>query len=164
MPSRTDCARGHEFVLIISGVTKLSPRVMNALSKAGCIDAIPTIRSGPVCMKFVRAAPSPSDAVLSATRDVLWAGIGVGVLRDANGDLVLQCPLSQTFEGQRDESMVIIRLSLLTARRCRRFVGKLPHRAQSAVLPGEVDAWGGRVGLSSPPPSFLKNKLIITIN
>lgn len=75
MTTNGECAREHEFVLVLSGVTEIGPRVMDGLFEAGCDDATPSLRFGRVYLTFTRMAPSLGEAILSAIGDVKKAGI-----------------------------------------------------------------------------------------
>lgn len=103
MATKRDCVREHEFVLVLSGVTELGPRVVDALFEAGCDDATPSLRYGRVYLSFAREAPSLKDAILSAIRDVGRARIGAGVLCVDDGDLVSQADIARRINRTRQQ-------------------------------------------------------------
>ncbi len=86
---------GHDFVLVLSGVADLDPRVMDALFEAGCDDATPSLRLGRVTLMFARVAASLKAAILSAIADVHRAGIGASVLSVDSRDLVSQADIAR---------------------------------------------------------------------
>ncbi len=95
MTARNDCECDHEFVLVLSGVDDLTPRVMDAFYEAGCDDATPSVRYGRVYLTFERAAPSPKAAILSAIRDVHRAAIGAQVIAVDKSNLVSQADIAR---------------------------------------------------------------------
>lgn len=103
MSTKKDCDREHEFVLVLSGVEDLSPRVVDALFEAGCDDATPSLRFGRVYLDFTREAPSLKDAILSAIRDVGRAQIGATVLCVDDGDLVSQAEIARRIKRTRQQ-------------------------------------------------------------
>ncbi|CAN5775734.1 hypothetical protein BH23PLA1_BH23PLA1_16630 [soil metagenome] len=98
-----DCAREHEFVLVLSGVSELGPRVMDALFEAGCDDATPSVRFGRVYLTFARVAPTLKEAILSAIRDVRRAGIGASVLYVDDCNLVTQADIARRIKRTRQQ-------------------------------------------------------------
>lgn len=72
---------GHEFTLILDGISELSPSIMDALFEAGCDDATISSQGGPVSMDFDRTGPSMTEAVVSAIQDIRKANIGADVVR-----------------------------------------------------------------------------------
>ena len=96
MEATTSCEREHDFALVLSGVSELSPEVMDALFEAGCDDATPSLRSGIVYLTFSRTAPTVKDAILSAIRNVREANIGASVVRVDPRDLVTEAEIGQT--------------------------------------------------------------------
>lgn len=93
--------REHEFGLVLSGISGLTPEIFDALFEAGCDDATPSIRSGRVFLKFARQAPSLKDAILSAIRDVRKANIGSHVMRVDETDLVTQADIARRIDRSR---------------------------------------------------------------
>src|SRR5437660_3339247 len=73
--SKTGKVRDHDFTLVLSGITELTPEVQDALFDAGCDDATPSMRCGRPFLTFTRAAPTLKDAILSAISDVKKANI-----------------------------------------------------------------------------------------
>lgn len=103
MARKKDCAREHEFVLVLSGVAELSPRVVDALFDAGCDDATASLRFGRVYLCFAREAPTLRDAVLSAIRDVGRARIGASVLLVDDCNLVSQADIARRINRTRQQ-------------------------------------------------------------
>lgn len=103
MTTRDECAREHEFVLVLSGVRDIGPRVMDALYEAGCDDATPSMRHGRVYLAFAREAPSLKDAIFSAIRDVKRAGIGADVLCVDACDLVSLADIARRIGRTRQQ-------------------------------------------------------------
>ena len=66
----------HEFTLVLDGIPRLTPEIMDALCEAGCDDATVSMHAGQVSMDFGRPALTTKDAVISAIRDVQKANIG----------------------------------------------------------------------------------------
>jgi len=93
--------REHEFALVLTGVSKLTPELTNALFEAGCDDATPSIRSGRMYLTFSRQAPSVKDAIFGAIRDVKKANIGLEVLRIDECDLVTQSDIARRIHRSR---------------------------------------------------------------
>jgi hypothetical protein len=93
--------REHDFTLVLTGVAELTPEREDALFEAGCDDATISIRSGRVYLTFSRHAPSLTDAILSAIRDVRNAGIGADVLRVDAVDLVTQSDIARRIDRTR---------------------------------------------------------------
>jgi hypothetical protein len=89
------CEQEHDFALILTGISKLSPDVENALFESGCDDATISVRSGRVFLTFSRNAPSLGKAILSAIRDVTNAEIGAQVLRVDDCNLVTQAEIAR---------------------------------------------------------------------
>jgi hypothetical protein len=78
---QTNCDHEYDFALIVAGVPEITDAVADALYNAGCDDATLSIQHGLLYVEFSRLAASIHDAVISAIRDVLRAGIGASVLR-----------------------------------------------------------------------------------
>jgi hypothetical protein len=93
----------HEFVLVLSGFAELNPSIMDALHAAGCDDATPSLRFGRVYLAFARRAATLRDAILSAIRDVLRAGIGADVLRVDDSNLVSQADIGRRIGRSRQQ-------------------------------------------------------------
>lgn len=89
------CECEHDFTLVLTGLTELTPQFEDALFNAGCDDATISIRSGRVFLTFSRSAGSLKDAILSAIRDVRKAGIGAAVLRVDACHLVTQADIAR---------------------------------------------------------------------
>jgi hypothetical protein len=103
MDTRDACVCGHEFVLVLAGVSELGDRIMNALFEAGCDDATPSIRHGRVYLTFEREAVSLGEAILSAIRDVMKAGIGASVLYVDDCNLVSQSDIARRIGRTRQQ-------------------------------------------------------------
>ena len=71
----------YEFTLILSGVSELTPEVLDALYEAGCDDALIGMRDGTAYAEFCREADSFQKAVLSAINNVETMGLST-VLAD----------------------------------------------------------------------------------
>ena len=102
MTNRNVGACEHEFVLVLSGVSELTPSVMDALFEAGCDDATASVRCG-VYLTFVREASSLQEAVLSAIQDVMCSRIGASVLRVDDCNLVSQADIARRIERTRQQ-------------------------------------------------------------
>lgn len=103
MTTESDCMCDHEFVLVLSGVAELDDRVMNALFEAGCDDATPSLRFGTIYLTFDREAPSLREAILSAIRDVMRAGIGASVRYVDDCNLVSQAEIARRIGRTRQQ-------------------------------------------------------------
>ncbi len=101
METRTDCEREHDFALVLTGITDLTPEAEDALFEAGCDDATLSVRFGGAFLTFSRSASTLKDAILSAIRDVRRAGIGADVLRIDNCDLVTQADIARRIGRSR---------------------------------------------------------------
>ena len=96
------CEHEHEFALILSGVTELTPEIQDSLFEAGCDDATISIQRGACRIEFTRVAPSLKDAILSAINDVLKAGIhGVAVMQVDDCNLVTQSEIARRIRRTR---------------------------------------------------------------
>lgn len=95
MTTNNDCRCNHEFVLVLSGVNTLDERVANALLGAGCDDATISLRFGTIYLSFDREARSLEEAILSAIRDIVNAGIGATVKYVDNCNLVTQADIAR---------------------------------------------------------------------
>ena len=93
--TRRACEREHDFTLVLTGITDLTPEVEKAFFEAGCDDATLSMRSGRPFLTFSRLAPSLKDALLSAINDVRKANIGANVLRVDICNLVTQSEIAQ---------------------------------------------------------------------
>ena len=89
------CECEHDFALVLTGITELTPEAENALFEAGCDDGTISIRFGRIYMTFSRSAVSLKDAILSAIRDVQNAKIGANVLRVDTCNLVTQADIAR---------------------------------------------------------------------
>ena len=103
MENKSARMTSHEFVLALSGVSELDERVANALFEAGCDDATPSLRFGTVYLTFAREAASLRDAILSAMRDVMHAGIGASVKYVDNCNLVSQAEIGRRVGWARQQ-------------------------------------------------------------
>ena len=101
MTNEIACTTSHEFVLVLTGVTELDERAANALFEAGCDDATPSLRFGTVYLTFDREAATLREAILSAIRDVLAAGIGAGVKYVDLCNLVSQADIARRIDWSR---------------------------------------------------------------
>ena len=95
---RCDCE--HDFTLVLSGITELTPEVMNALFEAGCDDGTIALRSGRPYMAF---SASAIDERRRSTRNRLFrsAGIGADVLRVDYCNLVTQADIARKIGRSR---------------------------------------------------------------
>lgn len=66
----------HEFTLILDGSPDVEA-IADAVYEAGCSDALLYGRRGTTYLEFERVAPSFGEAVVSAVRDVMKAGLTV---------------------------------------------------------------------------------------
>jgi hypothetical protein len=89
------CECEHDFALVLTGITELTPEAENALFEAGCDDGTISVRSGRIYMTFSRNAASLKDAILTAIRDVEKARIGAEVLRVDTCNLVTQADIAR---------------------------------------------------------------------
>lgn len=71
----------HKFILILSGVSDLTPELADALYEATNGDIECNMRDGIAFLEFERAAPTLRDAITSAIANVEGAGLGVRVVR-----------------------------------------------------------------------------------
>jgi hypothetical protein len=91
----------YEFVLILTGISRLTREVEDALFKAGCDDATLSVRLGRFYLTFSRSAPTLKNAILSAIQDIRQAGIGADVLRVDACDLVTQAEIARRIRRPR---------------------------------------------------------------
>ena len=98
---RIECEHEHDFVLVLSGITELTPEVQDALFEAGCDDATISVRSGRVYLSFSRNNRSLKDAVLAAIQDVKRAKVGADVLRIDVCNLVTQADIARKIGRSR---------------------------------------------------------------
>jgi hypothetical protein len=89
------CECEHEFTLVLTGVTELTPEIVDAFYEAGCDDATLAIRSRRLFITFARSADSIKDAILSAVANVRKAGVGADVLRVDYCNLVTQADIAR---------------------------------------------------------------------
>jgi hypothetical protein len=94
MKTGKPCDREHDFALVLTGITELTPKAEDALFETGCDDATLSLRFGRVYATFSRSASSRRDAILSAICDVRKANIGADVLRVDTCDLVTQAEIA----------------------------------------------------------------------
>lgn len=73
--------RKHRFTLILSGVSKMTPKLANALYEATGGDIEFEMRDGLAYLEFERGGMTLRDTILSAIRDVEGAHAGVRVVR-----------------------------------------------------------------------------------
>jgi hypothetical protein len=66
-----------EFTLILLGVSELTDELQGRLLEAGCDDASLWSEGDTVCLDFSREAESLGDAIGSAVKDVMGAGLAV---------------------------------------------------------------------------------------
>ena len=92
----------HRFTLVLSGQTELSPRLQDAIYRAGCDDALLGERDGTLFLDFDRSAPSFRAAVLSAIADVQSASAGVAVARVEPDDLVTAAEIARRTGRSRE--------------------------------------------------------------
>jgi hypothetical protein len=71
----------HEFTLVLSGVSELTPELADALYEATGGDIECNMRDAVVFLEFDRAASTLHDAINSAIRDVERAHDGIRVVR-----------------------------------------------------------------------------------
>lgn len=71
----------HRFILILSGVSEITPELADALYAATGGDIELNMRDGVAFLEFDRASPSLHDAVTSAISQVQGAGVGARVVR-----------------------------------------------------------------------------------
>ena len=101
METTKACEREHDFALVLTGITELTPEAENALFEAGCDDATISVRSGRVFLTFSRTAPTLPDAIISAIQDVRRAGVGAEVLRVDYCNLVTQADIARKIGRSR---------------------------------------------------------------
>jgi len=102
--NRNDCAREHEFALIVSrqvAPNELTEEVEAALFEAGCDDATLSIQRGLFYLEFSRQAPSLQAAILSAIAAVRKAGLGLMVWRVDECDLVTPSEIARRIDRSR---------------------------------------------------------------
>jgi hypothetical protein len=76
----------HQFILVLSGVSDITPELADALYAATAGDIEFNMRDGVAFLEFDRVAPSLRDAVTSAIAQVEGAGVGVRVVRVESHD------------------------------------------------------------------------------
>jgi hypothetical protein len=91
----------HDFTLILTGITDLTPRIVEELLEAGCDDGTIAMRSGRPFITFSRRAPSIKDAILSAIENVRTANVGADVLRVDYCNLVTQSDVARKIGRSR---------------------------------------------------------------
>lgn len=85
----------HSFTLFLSGADVLSDQRLNALFEGGCDDALFGARDGAQYGAFDREAPSFSEALASAIRDVTAAVSGLHVVRIEPDELVTMAAIAE---------------------------------------------------------------------
>lgn len=95
------CEREHDFTLVLTGFTDLTPEIADALFEAGCDDGTPAVRSGRPVITFSRRASSMKEAILSAIADVRNAGIDADVRRVDDCNLVTQADIARRIGRSR---------------------------------------------------------------
>jgi len=106
------CECEHDFTLVITGVTSLTPEIVDAFYNAGCDDATLAIRCGRLFATFSRTAVSIKDAILSAIANVRNAGVGADVLRVDYCNLVTQADIARKIGRSRQ----LVHLYMIGAR------------------------------------------------
>jgi hypothetical protein len=101
MNTGTPCEVEHDFVLVLAGVTDLTPKQEDALFEAGCDDATISLRFGTIYLTFTRFAPTLKEAVLTALRDVRKANIGAVVRHIDECNLVTQAEIARRIKRSR---------------------------------------------------------------
>ena len=71
----------HQFLLILAGVSDITPELSDKLYEATGGDIEFNMRDGVAFLEFDRTAPSLQDAVTSAIDQVEGSGVGVRVVR-----------------------------------------------------------------------------------
>ena len=71
----------HQFTLILSGVSELTPELADALYEATDGDIELNMRDSIAYLEVERSAPSLDEAITSVMREVERAGVGVRVVR-----------------------------------------------------------------------------------
>lgn len=95
------CETEHEFILILDGITDLTPKMEDSLFEAGCSDSTISVRAGRVFLTFSRNATTMKEAILSAIRNVQEANIGARVLRVDSCNLVTQAEIARKIGRSR---------------------------------------------------------------
>ena len=98
----------YRFTLILSGATKPSAKVEDALFKAGCDDALLVFRNNIAYLEFDRSADSHEHAVLSAIRAVEAAGIGLKVEHVEPSDIVTASEISRRLNCTRENVRLFV--------------------------------------------------------
>ncbi len=101
MAEKIPCEYEHDFILVLDGITEVTPKMEDALFEAGCDDGTISSRSGRVFIRFTRTAPSLLEAILSAMQDVDKAQIGVTILRVDDCNLVTQAEIARKINRSR---------------------------------------------------------------
>ena len=78
-PGKSESPECQSFVLMLSGFDEITDEISNALYDAGCDDALLGIRAGAPYLTFDREAPTLSEAITSAIRDVESCGLEIRV-------------------------------------------------------------------------------------
>lgn len=93
----------HHFVLVLSGISELGGKVMDALFEAGCDDATPSLRFGTIYLTFSREASSLKHAIMSAIRDIQRSGINAEVIYVDQCHLVSQSDIGRRIKRTRQQ-------------------------------------------------------------
>ena len=92
----------YQFTLILSGIDALTDEVLDRLYEAGCDDALIGSRDGVVFADFSRVAPSLTEAVLSAARDLKRAKVGAQVVHVEPDDIVTMAEIARRLGVSRE--------------------------------------------------------------
>jgi len=128
--TRIPCAYEHDFVLVLTGITELTPAAADALFEAGCDDATISVRSSRVFLTFSRTAASLRDAILSAIQDVRKSRIGAEVLRVDDRNLLTQAEIARKIGRTRQ----LVHLFISGARGPGGFPAPTCHITDDALL------------------------------
>lgn len=71
----------HKFILVLSGVSEITPELADALYEATRGDIELNMLNGVAFVEFERIAQTLREAVTSAIRDIESAGVGVRIVR-----------------------------------------------------------------------------------
>lgn len=97
-----------EFSLILGGAELASSEIENALSAAGCDDALLGSRGGVLFLDFDRVSTSLLEAVLSAIENVHSANAGLWVERVEPDDLVTAAEIARRVDRSRESIRLLI--------------------------------------------------------
>ncbi len=99
--NQTPCESEYDFTLVLTGLTELTPRIVDALLNAGCDDGTLSMRLGRPFITFSRRAASIKDAILASIENVRDASIGADVLRVDYCNLVTQADIARKIDRTR---------------------------------------------------------------